>query len=498
MDPRELAALRASQRFLVAELERAGVFVRLVDAPAELVEARFQDHVELLVDVGGSRLSHARAMLASHKGRAKEVLARAGISVPKGGIFRADDLDTPSRAAELGFPLVLKPTFGSNGQHVRIDLRSVEELRWAVEDAEQTLGPGAEVVIEEQFEGLEHRVFITERGEYAVMLRQPPEVVGDGRSTIAELADAESFRRTHPRSNCAGPIVLNDEAERFLHNQGLTKMSVPEVGQRVRIRGNSNLSSGATGEDVTDRAHRSVLEIALAALDALGLPLGGVDFLCKDITQPQSADSYRILEVNPLPGIGMHLAPSTGRPRAAARAVVEVLFPELATESIGLVPIRTLLAPPPEALVEETQMNAHHPIIETCFGLLQEKEGAFSFGPNGLAPLEAELSKLRGEELAKAVVTVVQFATFLKDKNGAIAGEVLKTASRVASPILAAKSGPKPAASLQESGDQLANLEGRGGINFADRAPPKPGQAKAGVMARFELAPEKPGPKKKR
>jgi cyanophycin synthetase len=86
---------------------------------------------------------------------------------------------------------------------------------------------------------------------------------------------------------------------------------------------------GGFAEDATDLVHPSVIEISLAALQCIpGLPYAGIDFMSVDITRMQTADAYRILELNSLPGIGMHIAPGRGASRNSAAIIADMIFPE--------------------------------------------------------------------------------------------------------------------------------------------------------------------------
>nr|MBP6310242.1 cyanophycin synthetase [Arenimonas sp.] len=72
---------------------------------------------------------------------------------------------------------------------------------------------------------------------------------------------------------------------------------------------------------------------------AIGLDVGGVDFLSKNI-----AESYReigggICEVNAAPGFRMHVAPSEGTPRDAAGPVIDMLFPPGAPSRVPITAI---------------------------------------------------------------------------------------------------------------------------------------------------------------
>ena len=92
--------------------------------------------------------------------------------------------------------------------------------------------------------------------------------------------------------------------------------TVPETGQTVLLRSTANLSTGGTATDVTDVIHPDNREMAERAVRAIGLDVGGVDFLSKDITESYRTIGGGICEVNAAPGFRMHVAPSEGtRPR---------------------------------------------------------------------------------------------------------------------------------------------------------------------------------------
>ena len=63
------------------------------------------------------------------------------------------------------------------------------------------------------------------------------------------------------------------------------------------------------------------------AVKAIGLDVGGVDFLTPDITESYKEIGGGICEVNAAPGFRMHMAPSEGTPRDVAGPVIDMLFP---------------------------------------------------------------------------------------------------------------------------------------------------------------------------
>jgi cyanophycin synthetase len=67
--------------------------------------------------------------------------------------------------------------------------------------------------------------------------------------------------------------------------------------------------------------------MAVRAVKAIGLDVGGVDFLCSDISRSYKETGAAICEVNAAPGFRMHVAPSEGKPRDVAGPVMDMLFP---------------------------------------------------------------------------------------------------------------------------------------------------------------------------
>ena len=55
----------------------------------------------------------------------------------------------------------------------------------------------------------------------------------------------------------------------------------------------------------------------------------------KDITKEQDKGSYRIIEVNTVPGIHMHMRPSIGKPQNVAKYMVDMIFPETKEQENG-------------------------------------------------------------------------------------------------------------------------------------------------------------------
>jgi cyanophycin synthetase len=155
-------------------------------------------------------------------------------------------------------------------------------------------------------------------------------VTGSGIHSIRELVEIENRNpaRGDGHTNILTKIPLDEIALQVLARQGYDFDSIPPEGESVDLRGNANLSTGGTAEDVTDLLPQETRDICIRAARTIGLDVAGIDIVCQDIAQPLREQRGGIIEVNAAPGIRMHQYPSRGTPRDAGAAIVEALFGE--------------------------------------------------------------------------------------------------------------------------------------------------------------------------
>ena len=134
-------------------------------------------------------------------------------------------------------------------------------------------------------------------------------------------------------------LELDKTAIEHLAKVGYDENSVPDEGEIVFLRSTANLSTGGTAVDVTDIVHPDNREMAQRAVKAIGLDIGGVDFLSADISRSYKDNRAGICEVNAAPGFRMHVAPSEGKPRDVAGAVMDMLFPAGTPSRVPIVSI---------------------------------------------------------------------------------------------------------------------------------------------------------------
>ncbi|HYD54495.1 MAG TPA: cyanophycin synthetase [Gemmatimonadaceae bacterium] len=270
------------------------------------------------------RTSHVAVDVASDKQLTKELLGQAAIPVPRGSTVRTPEalLDAMRR---IGRPVTIKPLDANQGKGVTVDVRDEASALAAFARAQEW---GRRVIVEESIRGEDHRVLVVAGRVVAASRRRPPQVAGDGVHTVAELVAGEN-RNPLRGSGHLSPLTrirLDAAALELLAMQGLAPESIVPAGTLVLLRGNANLSTGGTAEDVTDRLHPDTAHACERAARAVGLDVAGVDLVCEDIGRGLGEQRGAIIEVNAAPGIRMHEFPSSGVARRAGAAIVDSLF----------------------------------------------------------------------------------------------------------------------------------------------------------------------------
>lgn len=283
---------------------------------------RYQQRIQATTT---GKTSNIGVELASDKEETNSILRDLGLPVPKQRMVRSSS-DAKRAAERIGFPVVLKPLSGNHGRGVSINLKSPEEVEVAFDKAREH---GRNVIVEGHLEGFDHRLLVVNGKLVAAAKRMPGHVVGDGKSTVAELVDIVNSdpRRGVGHEKVLTRLEFDHQAERLLSRLGYDHATVPEKDEVVFLRSTANLSTGGTAIDVTDVIHPENREMAERTIKAIGLDIGGVDFLTRDITESYREAGGGICEVNAGPGFRMHVAPSEGTPRDVAGPVIDMLFP---------------------------------------------------------------------------------------------------------------------------------------------------------------------------
>src|SRR6185436_4604026 len=195
------------------------------------------------------------------------------------------------------------------------------------------------ILIEEMFGGRNYRVVIVGGRMVAASERLLPHVVGDGVSAIRDLIATENRNplRGDGHEKPLTKIKVDSDVLTHLQHAGMSLDTVPKRGEHVTLTNRSNLSTGATAQDVTDKVHPSIARMCERAARLIGLDVCGVDLVIPDIATPITSGG--VIEVNASPGLRMHHYPSAGEPRDVGEAVVDAIFPPGTPSRIPIISI---------------------------------------------------------------------------------------------------------------------------------------------------------------
>ncbi len=272
----------------------------------------------------GRRIPSLRAdveAMCDDKAACKARLSSIGIPVPAGIVI---DREAPNQAAieahlSRGVAQVAKPLSGTHGEHVRLGIRTLEEV---LAHARETPAGHRALVLEDQAIGRDLRIQAVAGRLLAACVREPAYVVGTGTDDVRALVDAR--RAVMSRQNPENRLELDEPSVALLREQGLAPDSVPAPGQRVQLDRLANVARGAIPVDVTDSVHPRYAEWVERIARTFPIELFAMDV----ITEAVDADPERaanVIEINARPE-WLHHTFSAGRTHDVPAAILRWLF----------------------------------------------------------------------------------------------------------------------------------------------------------------------------
>ena len=322
---------------VAAAVERDIPWIRL--NKYSLVQFGHGKHQKRIQATITSETNHIAVEISCDKEDTHNLLNDLGLPVPQQQMVYSSR-EAVRAANRIGYPVVVKPLNANHGRGVSINLTSDDEIEDAFDTAREQ-GTSRAVLVESYMTGFDHRMLVVDNELVAVAKRVPGHVVGDGKRTITELIDIvnQDPRRGVGHEKVLTILEIDSQAKRLMKNAGHNPKTVLKDGDVFFLRDTANLSTGGTAIDLTDVVHPDNKEMAQRAIQAVGLDVGGVDFLTDDISRSYKDIGGGIVEVNAAPGFRMHVAPSEGLPRDVSGKVIDMLFPSATPSRIPIAAI---------------------------------------------------------------------------------------------------------------------------------------------------------------
>lgn len=325
--------MELSTQLLIYDAIELGVKTDVIDRVDQFLKLSHEDTVEYVKNGNmtskDTTISH---FIMENKTVTKKILADAGYEVPGGGEYQSVEEALDSYLKYKDQPIVVKPKSTNYGLGISVfkTFPSKESFKEALEIA---FKEDTTVLVEEFVAGTEYRFFVLNGEVGAVLLRVPANVTGDGEKTISQLIDEKNDDPLRGEDHRA-PMAYIEKGSietLMLKEQGLDFDSVPEEGQTVYLRENSNISTGGDSIDFTDEMHESYNAIAVGIAEELEVNVTGIDLIIPDYEQPSTTDNpgYSCIEANFNPAMNMHAYVTEGKGRRLSKGILEMLFPEL-------------------------------------------------------------------------------------------------------------------------------------------------------------------------
>lgn len=340
--------------------------------------------------------------LASDKFKSAHILRCFGLPTPD-HILVADEDEAVTAAAQLGYPVVIKPADQEQGRGVFASLATERAVRTSFQAAAKHSN---RTLVEKHIPGEDYRITVMHGKVIKVVYRRPGGITGDGHNTVAALIAKEQlkphYQRTLKRTNTMR-LGLDEEACDLLADAGLETESIPPAGKFIALRRKSNITAGGThGLVPAADIHPDNVSLAVNAAQVLGLDIAGIDLIIPDLSKSWREVNGVICEVNAQPQIGHRDTPE--------------LFGKMLSALLkdgGRIPLHLFLlgpeAMPPEAPIKLAKRLGCNAVSLGEYGWI---EGVGNIGP--LIDDYASAKAILGDRRVTGAVVIMAAETVLK------------------------------------------------------------------------------------
>jgi glutamate--cysteine ligase len=319
--------LELSTAMLIDAAKRRGIAVEILDSEDNFIRLKKGAKSEYIKQATRTSAdTYIAPLIMENKEVTKLVLREQGINVPAGIKVKSVTEAMAHYQAFRGKDIVVKPKSSNFGLGIMIhkNLQCESCYQKAVI---QAFSHDTSVLIEEFVAGKEYRFLVVSAEVVGILHRVPANVVGDGVHTIAELV-AEKNQNPLRGKGYVTPLekLRLDKTEiAFLSEQHKSIETIPEAGETVYLRENSNISTGGDSIDFTDAIIDGYKAIAVAAAQAVGAKICGADVIIEDIHKTPDDKNYSIIELNFNPALHIHNYPFFGENRHVDDRVLDLL-----------------------------------------------------------------------------------------------------------------------------------------------------------------------------
>lgn len=251
--------------------------------------------------------------ICNDKFKTEYYLGLNDVPTPESKMFTEKELDKAQQYIQsLAPPFVIKPLDFRQGLGVYTDINSTNFLKaWnkSMELQKKRNKATPKVLIQNQIDGLELRVNITEGIVESAILRLQGYIIGDGQSSVEKLISKKNHEKKRNPYLSRELIVFDEDLNNTLEKIDKSKDSILENDEMIILDKRPELRYGMETYNVTNIIHQNILNIALNAVLAIpGLHTAGVDIIIPNL---KSVIGH-VIEVNKNPAFNLSLYADKG------------------------------------------------------------------------------------------------------------------------------------------------------------------------------------------
>lgn len=260
-----------------------------------------------------SSASHA---IAANKYWTYSLAEAAGVCIPRTVLISGSELQSANELLTTSSPLIVKPldSYGSKG--LTLNITSEQTLSAAIEEARLI---SSEVLVQEQVDGDELRFTIVDGKVVSVLLRQSPQLVGDGSSTIQRLLQRDNENR---QGLDFGFIKYPQLTPELIEGHFFEDNTIPASGDVITLSRATMVRRGASVYEIGEQVDDSYKDIANKVAHELGSQFMTVDIFIKDRREPANNTNYWFNECNTAPALRLYYADRNRKGPAIAELIV--------------------------------------------------------------------------------------------------------------------------------------------------------------------------------
>lgn len=249
---------------------------------------------------------------ATYKPLTSKLLSQHNLPVPKSIVFKkpthVTDIQHIIQHNTIQFPIVVKPVDGTGGKNVFVNIKNNKQLTDILKHVflRTAITKVNKIMLEEYIKiasvpHSDHRILCYKNNILDIVQRDPPYVVGDGKTAITELVTRANRKKT---KLCHHLIKIDFI---YLKKKGLRGDSILNDNVKLIVNPISNFHQGGVLKRIPlELIHPDNVSMLKNINSYLGLQLCGIDFLITDITKSYKTQICGINEVNSSPNFDIH------------------------------------------------------------------------------------------------------------------------------------------------------------------------------------------------